>query len=189
MPKWYLNARDRYVKRKPAKVKPSVDSRRQRQLERNLGRQRCFQERLRSLCDLRICGLCKHAFISRCGFNVCSECLWQRGSLEFRNMRRSPSVRRTLIILQRQYPSWISQKTVHPAIPIPNLQSNRVQLSIAKTYEQIQRSFRDQIWHVHKMPRLLGLPPYTTETFKGFRTGRPTRDAAFYRRIQNAGRH
>jgi hypothetical protein len=94
-----------------------------------------------------------------------------------------------MIILGRQYPSWVSDKTVHPAIPIPNSLSNRVQLSIARTYEQIQRSFRDQIWHVHKMPRLLGLPPYPNERFKGFKTGRPTKDIAFYRRIQNAGRY
>jgi hypothetical protein len=94
--------------------------------------------------------------------NICSECIWQRGSLEFRKMPRPPSVRRTMAILTRENPSWVRSKTVHPAIPIPNLQSNRVRLSIAKTYEQIERSFRDQVWHVHKMPRLLAcrrIPP------------------------------
>jgi hypothetical protein len=64
-----------------------------------------------------------------------------------------------------------------------------VQLSIAQTYEQIQRSLRDRIWHVHKMPRLLRLQAYTNEAFKGFKRGRPSKDVAFYRRIDNAGRH
>jgi hypothetical protein len=39
------------------------------------------------------------------------------------------------------------------------------------------------------MPRLLGLPAYPDARFMGFKTGRPTKDAAFYQRIQNAGRH
>jgi hypothetical protein len=163
-----------------------VDPIRQRQLERNLELQRCFQERLRRLSDLRICALCKHAFVSWGGSNLCSECIWQRGSLEFRNMRRSPSVRRTMVILGRENPSWVSTKTVHPAIPVPNLESVWVHLAIQRTLKEIERSRRDGIWHVHKMPRLLGLKPYPKEQFKGFNCGRPTKDVAFRRAIDNA---
>jgi hypothetical protein len=78
-----------------------------------------------------------------------------------------------MIRIQRAHPSWISQKTVHPAIPVPNLESVWVQLAIQRTWKEMERSRRDGIWHVHKMPRLLGLKPYTGESFKGFKWGRP----------------
>jgi hypothetical protein len=94
-----------------------------------------------------------------------------------------------MVILARENPSWVSDKTVHPAIPVPNLESVWVRLAIQRTFGEIERSQRDGIWHVHRMPRLLGLKPYTGESFKGFNCGRPTKDVAFYRRIQNAGRH
>jgi hypothetical protein len=93
-----------------------------------------------------------------------------------------------MVILARENPSWVSDKTVHPAIPVPNLESVWVHLAIQRTREQMERSQRDGIWHVHKMPRLLGLKPYLKEQFRGFGCGRPTKDAAFYRRIQDAGR-
>jgi hypothetical protein len=83
-----------------------------------------------------------------------------------------------MILISRQYPRWISRKTLHPAIPVPNLDSIWVQLSIRKTYAEIERSQKDGIWHVHRMPRLLGLAPYVNETFKGFGCGRPPRKTA-----------
>jgi hypothetical protein len=187
MARWFVNARGRYVRRKRRAPKaPLEDPGRQHRLERKRERQRRFQERLKSLLDVRVCGICKYGFVSRGGSNICSECCWQKGSLRFENMRRGPSIRRTMIILGREFPSWVTTRTVHPAIPVPDLQSIWVQLSIKKTYQQMERSQQDGIYHCHVMPRLINLKPYPREEFKGFKTGRPTKDAAFYRNIENA---
>jgi hypothetical protein len=78
-----------------------------------------------------------------------------------------------MVILARENPSWVSTKTVHPAIPVPNLQSVWVRWAIQRTFKEIERSRRDGIFHVHRMPRLIGLPAYANETFRGFKWGRP----------------
>jgi hypothetical protein len=186
---WYVSPTGRFVKRKPAKVKAPVDPRREHESARNREKQRRHLERLRCLCDLRVCALCRFAFVSLGGSNICSQCLWERGSLPFQNMRRRPSVRRTLIILKRSHPSWVTTRTVHAAIPIPNPQCLWVDLAVRRTWKEMERSRRDGLWYVHKMPRLIGLRPYVKEQFKGFKTGRPTKEAAFRRAIDNAGRH
>jgi hypothetical protein len=83
-----------------------------------------------------------------------------------------------MIRIQRTNPGWVSDKTLHPAIPVPNLDSVFVQLSAKKTYREMERSQKDGVYHCHVMPRLIGLPPYVNEEFRGFKCGRPPKKNA-----------
>jgi hypothetical protein len=91
-----------------------------------------------------------------------------------------------MVILSRANPSWVTDKTLHPAIRVPNLESVWVDLAIKRTWKEMERSRRDGLFHVHKMPRLIGLKPYLKEQFRGFGCGRPSKDVAFRRAIDNA---
>jgi hypothetical protein len=174
--RWYVAPSGRWVRQKPRAPKaPPEDPRRRHQLERSRAKQRRFEERLAKLVDLRICGLCRYAFVSRSGSNICSECIFRKGSLPFLNMRRKPSIRRTMILIKRENPSWISRHTMTPAIPLPGPRSVWVDLAVQRTYAAIERSQRDGIFHVHRMPHLIGLPAYGNEIFRGFKCGRPPR--------------
>ena len=125
-------------------------------------RRRC-NARIKKLIDCRICTLCHYAFISKAGKNVCSFCMKALCRLYRRSKPRFHGkawIDYTNEWARKTYGIEMTARTVSPTIPVPDLQTPRVQSALKETLSMMEKSQRDGVWYVDAMPRLLGLQPY-----------------------------
>ncbi len=116
-------------------------------------------ERMVALVSARVCVICKYAFISRKGHNLCSPCMRQIKNdycdLHFRPHDSRPH--------QGLVTAWAFKTgripytpfcTIHPHYLIPDLNSPRVQSALNATFERMQQTIATGYWIEDVMPRL-----------------------------------
>ena len=137
---------------------------------------RRLDERLRALCDVRVCMDCKYAFLSKGGTNRCTVC-WFELQREYRTRCYSDVLRfiRTPTSFGRWVKSTSVLKSVHPWYPVPDLHSARVQKAIAATLEITRREQEEDRWIQGPSPRLVGnlYYPNVARIKKGIHYGTP----------------
>lgn len=125
--------------------------------EKLRNRQARWVERVKKLVDLRVCMSCRHAFISRSGHNICSDCLC---SLFPPNMRQR-TVKRLKIFLQKKgFQKRFFRWTTHPALMIPDSRKDAMfYAAVNRTFEKMRLSHETGQWIVDQMPKIEGIGP------------------------------
>lgn len=120
------------------------------------------RESLMHIIDCRVCCACKHAFISKAGTNICSDC-YQAVHDAYRIHICAPPEFKYRVSLYRQwgYENGLIpdvDKTKTPSIPVPNLEAIKEQISA--TMDMMRLNIETDSWVVRSMPRVFGVPPY-----------------------------
>lgn len=136
-------------------------------------RQHRWRAKTRHLINLRVCMLCKHAFISGRGSNICLDCTHlKREDWKARHphrpapdMIKHESVR--VMMVRSNLVCPVYRASVNPAIPVPKdvIDNWHFKEAVDKTFAAFQP------YPLGKP--ILGWPPFPHLKFEGFKTGRP----------------
>lgn len=108
----------------------------------------------------RVCSTCRFAFISRYGYNICSDC-FRDLYLEYSDLyalgfrHNSPYKAKSRMVrgwAERE--GRMPKRTKNPHYPIPDISSPHVQSSLANTFRLMQESLDKGVFITDSMPRL-----------------------------------
>ena len=142
-------------------------------------KQHRWRRKTRTLIDLRVCLMCKYAFISGKGANICLDCTdterekWkaEHPNAPFIETGRAVHHHTVRVRMVRQgYLCSAYRATINPAIPLPEQDKENF---IFK--ENVRRTFSTLPNPVGQ--KVLGWRPYPLLKFEGFKTGRPQEKA------------